>query len=145
MLQDCVSWMFHILIRYMYSMLNWNSIVSLEAFIAVMFQVEVSCVVTSSGISYHNTKHVSLYASFEAFMAVMFQVEIFWVVVPCSVVVRYQCFRGSCCLFLQGPLKCQYPTATLHNITTQKTLTWNSITFTSNISKYLTLWCQLFS
>jgi hypothetical protein len=30
------------------------------------------------------------------------QVEVFWVVTPCSVVVRYQCFRGTCNLHLQG-------------------------------------------
>jgi len=33
-------------------------------------------------------------------MAMMFQVEVFWVVIPCSHVVRYQCFRGPCCLHL---------------------------------------------
>jgi len=29
-------------------------------------------------------------------------VKIFWVVMLCSVVVGYQCFRGQCCLQLQG-------------------------------------------
>jgi len=27
----------------------------------------------------------------------MYQVEVFWAVTLCSVVVGYQCFRGSCC------------------------------------------------
>jgi len=40
----------------------------------------------------------SFTANFEAFTA-MFQV-VFWVVTPCSVVVGYQRFRGSCCLHL---------------------------------------------
>jgi len=31
-----------------------------------------------------------------------FQVVIFWVVTPCTDVVQYQCFRGPCCLHLQG-------------------------------------------
>jgi hypothetical protein len=39
--------------------------------------------------------------SSESFTSVMFQVDIFWVVTPCSVVVGYQCFGGSCCLHLQ--------------------------------------------
>jgi hypothetical protein len=30
------------------------------------------------------------------------QVKVFWVVMPCSVVVGYQHFRGPCCLDLQG-------------------------------------------
>jgi hypothetical protein len=30
----------------------------------------------------------------------VFQVEVFWIVTPCSVVVGYQRFRGSCCLHL---------------------------------------------
>jgi len=41
-------------------------------------------------------------------MVAKIQVEVFWVVMLCV---------------LQGPLKCWYPTATLHGITTQKTLT----------------------
>jgi hypothetical protein len=30
------------------------------------------------------------------------EVEVFWVMTPCSAVVAYQCFRGPCCLHLQG-------------------------------------------
>jgi hypothetical protein len=41
-------------------------------------------------------------ASFGAFTAAVFQVEVFWVVTPCSVVVGYQRFGGTCCLRLQG-------------------------------------------
>jgi len=36
------------------------------------------------------------------FTAVMLQVEFFWIAIPCSVVVGYQCFGGTCCLHLQG-------------------------------------------
>jgi hypothetical protein len=61
-----------------------------------------------------------LSASFEAFTAVMFQVEIFWGVMPCSVVVGYQRFRGPCCLHLQG-------------VTTQKTSTLNSFSYCSPV------------
>jgi len=32
----------------------------------------------------------------------MFQVEVFWVVMTCSAVIGYQCFRGPYCLHLQG-------------------------------------------
>jgi hypothetical protein len=39
---------------------------------------------------------------FEAFTVVMFKVEVFWVVMPCSVMVGYQHFRGPCCLHVQG-------------------------------------------
>jgi len=45
--------------------------------------------------------HISC-VSFEAFMTVMFQFKVCWVVMPCGVVVGYQCFRGQCCLHLQG-------------------------------------------
>jgi len=34
-------------------------------------------------------------------MVVVIQIEVFWVVMPCSVVVGYQNFRGLCCLHLQ--------------------------------------------
>jgi len=30
------------------------------------------------------------------------QVKVFWVVTLCGVAIRQQCFRGSCCLHLQG-------------------------------------------
>jgi len=30
------------------------------------------------------------------------EIVVFWVVVPCSVVVRCQRFKGPCCLHLQG-------------------------------------------
>jgi hypothetical protein len=30
------------------------------------------------------------------------QAEVFCVVTPCSVVVGYKCFKGPCCLHLQG-------------------------------------------
>jgi len=41
-------------------------------------------------------------------MLVKIQVKFFWVVMPCSIVVGYRCFRGPC----------WYPTTTLHHITT---------------------------
>jgi len=40
-------------------------------------------------------------ARFLVFTAVIFQVKVFWVVTPCSAVVRYQRFRGPCCLPLR--------------------------------------------
>jgi hypothetical protein len=74
---------------------------------------------------------------FEVFTAVKIQVEFFWVLMPCSVV-GYHCFRGPCCsvsmpvfpimshFSLQmeavGTSETLY-SATLHGITTQKTLT----------------------
>jgi len=63
-------------------------------------------------------------ATFETFTAVMFQVDIFWVVTSYNIVVRYQCFRGPCCLHLWHELQKQwYPTTILHGITTQETST----------------------
>jgi hypothetical protein len=44
----------------------------------------------------------------EVFM-VKIGVEVFWVVTPCSVVVGYQHFRGSCCLQLHGEEMQQVP------------------------------------
>jgi len=43
--------------------------------------------------------------TFEVFTPVMIKFMVFWVVVLCSVVVWYQCFRGLCNLHLQG---CRY-------------------------------------
>jgi hypothetical protein len=43
-----------------------------------------------------------MYMGFEAFKAVMFKVEVSRVVTPCSAVVGYQRFTGTCCLHLQG-------------------------------------------
>jgi len=65
------------------------------------------------------------------------QVEFFSVVMPFSVAVGYQCFKGPCCLYLwrqHGPLKCWYPTTTVHGITTHKNLTW---IFTAMKTSYL--------
>jgi hypothetical protein len=31
------------------------------------------------------------------------QITVFWDVIPLSLVARYQCFRGTCCLHLQDP------------------------------------------
>jgi len=55
----------------------------------------------------HHYKIESFCVSFKAFTAVTFQVKVFWVVTPYSIVVRHQ-----------------YPTTTLHGVTTQKNLTW---------------------
>jgi hypothetical protein len=33
------------------------------------------------------------------------QVKFFWVVILCSVMVRYHCFRGPCCLHLQDEVE----------------------------------------
>jgi hypothetical protein len=40
--------------------------------------------------------------TFETFTVVIFQVKVLWVVLPCSVMVGHQCFRGPCCLCPQG-------------------------------------------
>jgi len=55
--------------------------------------------------------------------SVKIQVKVFWVVIPCSVMVWHQYFRGPCYLHLQGESP-WYPT-TLHRVTTQKTSTRN--------------------
>jgi len=56
--------------------------------------------------------------------ALVIHVKALWVVTVCSVAVGYKHFGGQCCLYLQGegPLISWYPTATLHNVTTQKTM-----------------------
>jgi len=99
--------------------------------------------------------------SYTEFKSATLQVEIFWVVKG------YWRFRGPCCLYLQGevtgdeknghryrtspvtthwswrqhrPLKCWYPTAKLHGITTQKTLSWIFTTMkTSNLTSRFVL------
>jgi len=43
------------------------------------------------------------YTTFEVFATVKIQVEI-WFVKPCSVMVGYQCFGGSCFLHLHGEM-----------------------------------------
>jgi hypothetical protein len=55
------------------------------------------------------------------------QVEAFLVGTPCSVVVGYQRFGGTCCLRLPGEdggskdlFKRWYPTSTLHGVTARK-------------------------
>jgi hypothetical protein len=35
-------------------------------------------------------------------MVVIIKVTVFWTVTPCSLVDMYGCFRGTCCLHLQG-------------------------------------------
>jgi len=82
---------------------------------------------------------------------VAIQVEVFWVVTPCSVVVRYQRFRGPRCLYLHP----EGPTTTLHGVTTQKTSTWIITTVkASNLAsagtqfesqiKYQVFWIRFF-
>jgi len=56
------------------------------------------------------------------------QVEVFWVVTPCSVVVRYQRFRGPCCLHLQGEVARMAENSIsigLDGVTIQKISTWS--------------------
>jgi len=33
---------------------------------------------------------------------IIYQVKVFWVVILCSIVVGHKCFKGPCCLHLQG-------------------------------------------
>jgi hypothetical protein len=47
----------------------------------------------------------NMVTKFEIFTAVNIKVESFWVVMLCSVVVVYQCFRGPCCLHLQDRIE----------------------------------------
>jgi hypothetical protein len=42
---------------------------------------------------------------FEVFMTVKIQFKVFWVVMPCSVVVGYECFGGPCQIYLHFTLK----------------------------------------
>jgi hypothetical protein len=49
-----------------------------------------------------STKTRVLFARCEVFPAVKFQVEVCWVLIPCSVVVGYQRFRGLCCLKMEA-------------------------------------------
>jgi len=55
-------------------------------------------------------------------MTMKIEVKVFWVVMPCNIAVG-----GPYCLHLQGEQqdlpKHWYPTATLHSVTTQNTLT----------------------
>jgi len=50
-------------------------------------------------------------------MVAKIQVKVFWVVMPCSIAVGYQHFRGPCSVHLQGDF-------TYHNIPTQNSSTW---------------------
>jgi hypothetical protein len=65
----------------------------------------------------------------EVFMAVSTKMAVFWVVVPCSLVGVYQCFRGPCCLHHQGH------STRLHDATTQKTaiLVWQKFSKVSEV------------
>jgi hypothetical protein len=45
------------------------------------------------------------YAVLEIFMAMKVQVVVFWVLASCRGEVRYQRFRGPCCLYFQGDMK----------------------------------------
>jgi hypothetical protein len=57
-------------------------------------------------ISFFKYKNVnSKAATLLVFMAVKIQIEVFCIVTMCCVVIGHQCFRGPCCLSLQGELK----------------------------------------
>jgi peptidoglycan biosynthesis protein MviN/MurJ (putative lipid II flippase) len=53
-----------------------------------------------------------IYARCEVFTPVKTQIKVFQVVIPCNVVVGYQCFGGPCCLHLQAASS-WYPTTIL--------------------------------
>jgi len=68
-----------------------------------------------------------------------FQGEIFWVVMPCSAVVVYQCFRGPCCLHFTLKKEAAWTSNAgilplIHGITTQKTLMWDITMKSSNFT-----------
>jgi len=74
----------------------------------VLFQILISWATIYNG---HNVE-LLIYngqdltdASFGAFAAVMFQVKVFLVVMLCSIVVAYQCFRRPHCLHHQDEVK----------------------------------------
>jgi hypothetical protein len=50
-----------------------------------------------------STKNI-LFTSFEVFLAMVVHSVFFWVVTLCSLMSRYQRFRGTCCLHLQGTI-----------------------------------------
>jgi len=31
------------------------------------------------------------------------EIQMVWEIIPCHLVISYRCFRGACCLHLQGP------------------------------------------
>jgi hypothetical protein len=86
----------------------------------------------------------------EVFTAMKIHVKFFWVVTLCSVVVGYQCFRGPCCLHLQGEVtgsgktrhryRPGYLTTTLHGITTQKNSTRFCIVYVSSFHGIKRCW-----
>jgi len=61
-------------------------------------------------------------------MVVKIQAKVFWVVMLCSVVVLYQCFRGPWHPFVEMEAawtsECWHTSTTLRGITTQRTSTW---------------------
>jgi hypothetical protein len=68
----------------------------------------------------NSLRYGKYYARFEFFTVVKIQIEVFWVVTMCSDVVGY--FTSACRLWQQVPPKCWHPTATLHDIKSQKTI-----------------------
>jgi hypothetical protein len=76
--------------------------------------IEVFWVVTSSSVALE-------YRRFRGPCYLRLQVEVYWVVMPWSVMAKQQLFRGPCCLHLHS----EDLTTTLHDVTTQKTSTWN--------------------
>jgi hypothetical protein len=54
---------------------------------------------------YHTSNQIKLLARFDIFTVEKIQVKVLCGVTPCSVVVGYQRFGGSCCLHLQGDLE----------------------------------------
>jgi hypothetical protein len=64
-------------------------------------------------------------------MVMSINIMVFWIVTPCSLILKYLCSRGTCCLHLQEGdgrwrqqviSKCWYLSAELHSITFQKTV-----------------------
>jgi hypothetical protein len=77
---------------------------------------------------------------------------VFWDVAPCSPVESYHCFRGTCCLHLQGmrwrqhfPPKCWCLSIRLHGVTSQKTIifTWECYLYNLSHSSWFPWWFVL--
>jgi hypothetical protein len=70
------------------------------------------------GIEQNNPIYETIYqqVGFEVLTVVSMKMAVFWVIVPCSLVEVYQCFRGPCCLHYQSHL---LNISTVYGVSTQ--------------------------